>query len=61
MWNNYGQKADIRLFDMMGKQIQVPTTVSGQEATIDVSGLTKGNYVLMLGGSGYEPRVLVVQ
>ncbi len=64
MWEgDYGKhkKADIRLFDMLGRMVMVPMEIADGAAMLDVSTLQKGNYVLLLHGSGLAPRMLTVK
>jgi hypothetical protein len=58
---NYAAKADIRVFDILGRNLNIPVDIIGESATLDVSNLAKGQYVLLLNGSGFEPRMLLVE
>lgn len=58
---NYAAKADIRVFDMLGRNLNIPVDIVGEGAILDVSSLAKGQYVLLLNGSGFEPRILIMR
>jgi hypothetical protein len=60
-FNQYIDKATIKLYDLMGQMVMAENNLSGSKMSIDISKLASGNYVIEISCEGNVLRRRLVK